>query len=352
MAGAAWDRKGKRLALVDPGTKELLVFDAQGTLIRRAGRPELQRLDLHHPVRLEASGNGFLIGDRHELVWLDRDLDRGRSTFTGIDGVRNVFLGDWSRRGKEIVAFVDLEIDDETWKRGFALLKPPGTYSLLHEMPLEADGELTHYYSYGLRPYVMTAGRHTYILRYEEPTTLYRAGRDGLELLWRIDDEASRSEGSARGKEILIGWKENLYLLERVELPEALEDALEAPQPIADSPSSGTDDGSQEIGNGGQPSLTGAQLMGGQVVKVARYDWYLSRLDTSTGGRYWRRRLLAGAEGGLKVVPGPRTWALIRNAGVPSPAGAEPLDVLFVDASSIESPGGQDICPAGVLPSH
>ena len=345
MAGATWDRKGERLAFVDPGSKDLLLFDADGSLIKRAGKSELERLDLHHPVRLEASGNGFLIGDRHELVWLDRDLDRAQSTFAGIDGVQNVFLGDWARRGKDIVAFVDVEVDGETWSRGFARLEPPEKYTLLHEMPLDSGDEYSRYYDYGLRPYVVTAGRHTYLLRYEEPTTLYRAGRDRLERLWRIDDQASRLEGAARGKETLIGWQGNLYLLERVRLPELDEDEMDAPQPIAATPSESQDESPSGI-EIHRPMLEAAKL-----VKRSRNDWYLSRLDTSKGGRHWRRRLLAGAGGGLKVVPGPKAWALVNSGGTPSPTEAKPLDVLFVDVSRIKHPQGADICSIPVVPS-
>ncbi|MEM6793550.1 MAG: hypothetical protein AAF725_06180 [Acidobacteriota bacterium] len=349
MAGAAWDGRGERLVLVDPGTRTLLVYSPEGQLLERASHELLDGLDFHHPVRVEAEGEGFIVGDRSRLLWLDSGFERARVAFDGVDGVGSLHLGDWTRPSQSTVAFADMQVDDESWTRGFFRFGRGSSYEVLAEMPLEQGGEYARYYSYGLRPYVASVGRRTYVLRYRQPSEVYRAGRSELKLLWRIDDEASRVEGSAAGQEKIFGWDGGLYLLESVKRAAENPSGLEAPQPVGPA-EGGTDslvlDPKAAPSKAAQEALRAA-LLSGQVVQKTTRDWYLSRIDTRRGGREWRRRLISGLEGALTVVPGPRTWALVSHSGIAAGSLGGRTEVHWMPAESV-APGtsGEDLCPA------
>ena len=71
-ASAAWTPEQDRLVLIGPGRRSLLVYDLAGSLVREVALDPLAELDYASPIRLEATRDGYVLGDQTQILWLDR----------------------------------------------------------------------------------------------------------------------------------------------------------------------------------------------------------------------------------------------------------------------------------------
>ncbi|MEM9593166.1 MAG: hypothetical protein AAGD06_02825 [Acidobacteriota bacterium] len=288
IAGAAWSPSGDELWVVDPEERNLIVYGMDGQFRRRHGGSEVAAFDFHNPLRLETRRRGVVLGDRTRLVELGPADGSSRPVFSGVPGAEGVFLSDWTRDDDAVVAYADIQVDEETWHRGFARFEDD-RWRILQELPLEVGGEYERYYRYDARPYVVRAGGDVYVLRYLDPPVLFRAGRSGLEAVWTVDGlpgEVTR----------LASDGERLFVLSQKVVETEDGEGLELPKFL-----------------GGQ--LDAATLARAQHLAEQTIDHYVTLVDPRRGA-VWTRRLPTD-ERAVSVVPGARAWALITSSGLP-----------------------------------
>ena len=295
----AWDENEEHLIVLDPVTHQLLVLSLEGRVVRRVDLDPLGDFDFTHPLKLLATGNGYLLGDRRILLRLDRDLEaRGLvDVFAELEGagIAGGFLGDFVASGGNLYGYADFRRAGETdriWHRGFVRIDlERGRLVVLHELEL-ADGEYLNYYYYDRRPYLATVGGRVYVLRYGAPPAIHRARRAALRKAHAVD---------ARAHQLFAigGWRDQLLVLF--------------------SPSE-----DEEAGPRGS-------------------DWILRAIDPKTGGVKGEYPLsIAGPR--LHVVPGDRYWAFLEQAPDPASEGARRIySVRFEPAERFAGgPGDRD----------
>lgn len=305
-AAAVWSADGEELLLVDPGSHRLLRFSAAGRLVDQVELAERLELDYSVPLRLQVLPNGYLLSGRHRLVWLDRSLAVTRVTRPADDlapgAPEEVLLSDVEAVGGDLVAFADYERTADEWGRGFVRLKRRGALQPLLELPLD-DDELTEYYHYDRRPFLARIKGTVYALRLRQPAQLLRLRRGRLAKVADLelaDGYRAQSLHAAGGRLFLLA--------ERLE-PRA----EEGEKPSAPA-----------LRSAG-PADAAALLELSRAEVMRRRQWLVQEVDPKSG-RLLGRYPLPTASMRLRLLPGPRHWALLEERLAPSlgEQGAEP----------------------------
>lgn len=318
-ASAAWTPEQDRLVLIGPGRRSLLVYDLAGRLVREVPLDPLAELDYASPIRLEATRDGYVLGDQTQILWLDRSfhLRRRWRPFEHLQaaGVTAGNLSDFAVVGDVVYAWADFIVaekggDDDggVWHRGFVRLDPDAAEIVpLFELALDA-AELDAYYYYGRRPYVAGLGRRPYLLRFTEPPQVLRAARDGVEPLYA-------AAGDGLEVQALHAHQDRLYVL--------------ASRPAEPS-------GGPELATDAEPL---PDTMGRtRLLQIARaLDPPAARLvmeiDPASGRVLGRRRLPTEAQQ-VKVVPGRWYWALIEESSGPNMGGDDVTTLALLPATA------------------
>ncbi len=249
-ASAAWNAGEDELLLVDPGSRGLAGYGRDGRRRRQVPLDEVE-LDYGEPMRFERAGDGYVLIDKRQVLWLDQDLalKRRRRPFAPLaaHGVIDGSLNDAVLHEGTLYGYADFIDAGEKpaadpqasgrWRRGFVRLDlAGGELEMLHELPLEdAAGEYASYYLYDRRPYVARLGGRVYVLRFTEPWTLHRVTRRGLRQI------AAGGAGDEDRAQALTVWNGRLYVLtsRAVPDPEAEEAAAKAKPATGTSPNLG-----------------------------------------------------------------------------------------------------------------
>lgn len=344
-ASAAWTPAEDRLLMIGPGSHSLLVYNLQGELERRVELDPLAALEYASPVRLEATGDGYFVGDKTQILWLDHDFEKRRlwKPFEHLEeaGVAGGSISDFTVVGDTVYAYADFvkEAPEEAkradhgepdagshvvpgadeppagdWYRGFVALdleRPE--YVSLHEFALE-DEELQNYYFYSKRPYVADLGSRAYVLRYSDPPQVLRSSRRELRPLFAARDLDLDVTA-------LYGWKGRLYLLawRRAEPP--AEERAEPPT---------------------MPELRAGPRSHAELMAIAEAhretekERWVVEIDPRSG-RALRLYRLPGDSGSVKLLPGRSFWALIEESAVPNVDGQEETHLTLLPSSWFQS---------------
>ncbi len=316
-AGAAWRPRADQLVLVDPDQGELLEFTSTGTFRRRVSAPEISGIEFAAPLRLQTTQDGYLLGSKRHLLWLDDELSvhRRLDPAEAMGTLEENQLNDHVLVGRGLFAYSDFTTDGEDWQRGFVRLDlKKSEQKVLHAFDLESSKEWGNYYFYDRRPYVATVGRRPYMLRFTEPPEVHLASRRGLVRIYA----GSLEEGyEARS---LYGHGDSVYLLTRRWVQEEGVAGLSLPE-------------LQQTGD------QAALLETAKLAGLATYAWRLLRIDPRTGRRLAAFDLPAKTSG-LILLPGEPAWGLIESPTAPNTGGDSATHLLRLPSSWLEAADG------------
>jgi len=312
-ASVTWAPGEEELVLVDPGSGELAAYGRDGRRRHSAEIATTAGVDMSHPLRFERDGSGFALVDRHQVLYLDRDLvlEETLEPATALEAseISGISLNDAVLHRGRLFGYADfIEKDPDpndnpeaegTWHRGFVRLDPKrGELEPLFELPIEGDGEYASYYIYDKRPYVTelrgSRSGGIYVLRFTEPWSLHRVAGDELRPL---ASGSSDAEEKARG---LFAWRGRLYVLTRG--TETVESEEEPTRPIPQV----TDEHTRTV-----------LLQAMEALELGRHVWALQEIDPRTGERL-RRLELPTSAARLTLVPGGNLWAAIEETAAPN----------------------------------
>lgn len=350
-ASAAWTPEEDRLLLIGPDSRSILVYKLDGQLERRVELDPLAELDYASPVRLEATGDGYLVGDKRQLLWLDSSFDKRRlwKPFEHLEsaGIAGGSLSDFVAVGGTVFAFADFVRESETtetaqeheadpeadpyahqvpgadkppegdWFRGFAKIdvEEPKLVEL-HQFAVE-DDEANAYYFYDRRPYVLHLGKRAYVLRYSDPPQILSAAKRDR----RLRPFLTLAAGDGLEVSALYAWNGHLYLLaSRREESEPSTDGTSEPELLGDN-------------------AARAHLLSMGRVLSAPKDRLLFEIDPKGGRIVGRYRLPTEADQ-VKLLPGRSYWALIEESSVPNMDDEDETRLLLLPSSWLTSRGG------------
>lgn len=349
-ASAAWTPAEDRLLLIGPDSRSILVYKLDGRLERRVELDPLAELDYASPVRLEATGDGYLVGDKRQILWLDTSFGKRRlwKPFEHLEdaGVAGGSLSDFTTVAGTVFAFADFvresaapprapegtretdpyahqvpgadEPPEGEWFRGFVRidLDEPEIVTL-HQFALE-DDEANAYYFYDRRPYLMDLGKRAYVLRYSDPPRVLSASAKSRRLRPFFSVEA------ADGLDVsaLYAWNGRLYLLaSRREEPEGAADEPTEPKLLSDN-------------------RARARLLSMGRRLAAPKQRLLFEIDPKTGRVLGRFRLPTEAAQ-VKLLPGRSYWALIEESSAPNMDDEDETRLLLLPSSWLSSRRGR-----------
>jgi hypothetical protein len=303
--------------VVDPRHHTLATYALDGQRENTLELDPIAELDYSIPLRLEPSGEGYLLGDDDQLLWLGPELEavEKRPAFEGTGK-----LSDFSEGRKGLVAWADFETENGEWSRGFVRLAEDGDPQPLVELPIERGGEATEYYHYDHRPYIAHAGRHTYVLRMADPPRIERVEARGLAPVFSARSHPEDGRATA-----LYGWNGRLFLLWRIATK------TESKAPVLDAQLVGSD--------------RRAVLESMSQTPAFEYRWELQVIDPRRG-REEGRLLLPSTATRLVLVPGDRGWGLLEEGTVPNLDEGERATLLSrLPTRWFEARGGEEPVP-------
>lgn len=332
-ASAAWTPAEDRLLMIGPGSHSLLVYNLRGELERKVELDALAPLEYASPVRLQATGDGYFVGDKTQILWLDQAFAKRRLwkpiEHLGEAGVEGGSISDFTVVGDTVYAYADFVRGPGArpapgpdappagdWYRGFVAmdLERP-EYVSLHEFAVE-DEEMSDYYFYAKRPYVTDLGGRAYVLRYSDPPRILRTSRHELRPLFEATGLGDLEVTS------LYAWKERLYLLawRRAEPPAGEAAGEPAPPEL-------------RAGAGSAADLLALR----RSYDETQVERFLVEIDPRSGRALGRYRLPAEA-GSVKLLPGRTFWALIEESAAPNVGGGEKTHLTLLPSSWLQSP--------------
>lgn len=364
-ASAAWTPREDQVIMVGPERHSLLVYNLKGDLEREIDLDGLAEFEYASPIRLQETDDGYLIGDKNKILWLDHDFKKRRmwKPFEHLKkaGIAGGSLSDFAVVGRTVYAYADFVWDDGeapepkkksvevdphdhrvadiekapegNWFRGFAKidLDDPELVSL-HRFEIE-DTEFNSYYFYGKRPYVADLGKRAFVLRYTNPPQLFRASRKTeFEPLYTPRAEDNFRIGS------VMAWKGRLFLRGYRSI-RTTEDG--APK-IVEEPTA--------------PMIIQTYSSHAELLEMKKAQAEVSvqsllvEVDPKTGETLGVFRLPA-TESTMKLVPGNHYWAMIEESSVPNINPNDKLQLTLLPSSWLDrrrGNGGTEVvleCP-------
>lgn len=372
-ASAARTPEENQVILIGPERHSLLVYNLQGELEREIDLDGLTEFEYASPIRLQETDDGYLIGDKNKILWLDHDFKKRRmwKPFEHLKkaGIAAGTLSDFDVVGRTVYAFADFVWDDGAapkpktkkskktekaeldpydhkipgtdkapegnWFRGFAKinLDEPDLVSL-HRFGID-DEELNSYYFYSKRPYVANLGKQAYVLRYSDPPRLLRGSRKTeLESLYtpRAEDDFQVSS--------VMTWKGRLFLrgYRRIET---------------------TRDGQSQVVKGPTiPTMIPASSSRAELLEMQQakpevsVQSLLIEVDPKTGDTLGIFRLPA-TQSSMKLIPGSHYWVMIEESAVPNINPDDKVQLTLLPSSWLDrrrGAGASEVileCPVG-----